>query len=500
MTDTGHAREARAPGRDCCASWRGVSGGSSRTSALPTTRCHLAAAIVLALVAGLFVPPGFASGAPGAESGSIGRVEQVSVAPDGSQSDDSSWDVSLSADGRLVAFSSAASNLVPGDTNGATDVFVHDRQAGVTERVSVASDGTEANESSSGVSISPDGRYVAFLSTADNLVPDKTTWWHDVFVHDRQAGVTERVSVASDGREANWGSEGPVSVSISGHVAFTSQATNLVPGVTGSWLKVYVRDLEAGTTEVISVSSSGTVNNQNAFGPSISADGRHVAFTSRAGNLVPGKSTINNDVFVRDRQAGITERVSVASDGSEVDGHSGQASISADGGYVAFTSEAIDLVPDKTTSLDDVFVHDRQAGTTERVSAAADGTESDDDSGRPSISAEGRYVAFESSATNLVAGGTTGELQIFVHDLQSGASELMSVAPDGSEGDEWSGSSSISADGRFVAFTSLAGNLVAGGTRNRGDVYVARTVAPGITRALEDMLGILRNMTYVADP
>jgi Periplasmic component of the Tol biopolymer transport system len=329
--------------------------------------------------------------------------------------------LSISADGRYVAFVSAATNLVSGDTNNFQDIFVHDRQTGQTTRVSVASDGTQANGHSYAPSISADGRYVAFASLASNLVSGDTNGAWDVFVHDRQTGETTRVSVASDGTQAIgffFGSS--PSISADGrYVAFDSWATNLVSGDTNDKPDVFVHDRQTGQTTRVSVSSDGTQANNGANYPSISADGRYVAFESSSTNLVSGDTNSVTDIFVHDRQTGQTTRVSVSSDGTQANGGPGwsgkNSSISADGRYVAFHSYADNLVSGDTNSATDIFVHDRQTGVTTRVSIASDGTQANGFSSSPSISADGRYVAFMSGATNLVSGDTNNARDVFVH-------------------------------------------------------------------------------------
>ncbi len=336
-------------------------------------------------------------------------TQRVSVSTTGAGGNDRSWHPSISADGRFVVFVGEASNLVAGDTNGADDVFVHDRQLGSTERVSVATDGTQGNDESYLPSISADGRFVAFESRASNLVPGDTNSYVDVFVRDRQLGTTERVSVATGGAQANASSFWP------------------------DWVM-----------------------------PSISDDGRFVAFASVALGLVAGDTNGSYDVFVRDRQLGTTQRVSVATNGAQGNYHSGGPTITADGRFVPFGSQASNLVAGDTNGETDSFVHDRQTGTTERVSVTASGTQGNAGSFKPSPSADGRFVAFYSRASNFVAGDTNAEYDVFVRDRQLGTIERASVGINGAQGNDSSFSTSISADGRSVAFYSYATNLVVG--------------------------------------
>jgi Tol biopolymer transport system component len=343
-------------------------------------------------------------------------TERVSVSSAGEEGNGVSWSPSITADGRYVAFMSHASNLVPGDTNATPDAFVHDRLTGTTERVSVSSAGEEGNGASWVPSLSADGRYVAFPSAASNLVPGDTNATSDIFVHDRLTGTTERVSVSSAGEEGN-GDSGWPSISADGrYVAFGSDASNLVPGDTNATPDIFVHDRLTGTTERVSVSSAGEEGNGGNWWPSISADGRYVAFLSDASNLVPG-DTNGYDIFVHDRLTGTTERVSVSSAGEEGNGGNWWPSISADGRYVAFLSDASNLVPGDTNGYKDVFVHDRLTGTTERVSVSSAGEEGNGVSGYPSISADGRHVVFESDASNLVPGDTNAWTDIFVRHL-----------------------------------------------------------------------------------
>ncbi|TMM11186.1 MAG: hypothetical protein E6G00_05495, partial [Actinobacteria bacterium] len=247
------------------------------------------------------------------------------------------------------------SNLVGGDTNGVGDVFVRDRKTGKTKRVSVNSHGAQANGESFAAPISADGRFVAFLSSASNLVGGDTNGARDVFVRDRKAGKTRRVSVDSHGAQGKGASFVP-SISANGRfVAFSSVANNLVGGDTNTVSDVFVRDRKTGKTRRVSVDSHGAQGNGDSFIPSISADGRFVAFYSDAANLVAGDGNAAGDGFVRDRKAGRTKRVSVASHGTQGNDTSFPPSISADGRFVAFTSLANNLVAGDTNGASDIF-------------------------------------------------------------------------------------------------------------------------------------------------
>ncbi|NJC70769.1 hypothetical protein HC031_13740 [Planosporangium thailandense] len=387
----------------------------------------------------------------------------------------------MSANGRYVAFYSQASNLVAGDTNGTGDIFVRDRVAGTTTRVSVATGGRQANGTSRGVSISADGRYVAFMSDASNLVAGDTNKTDDVFVRDRVAGTTTRVSVANGGGQANGQSYYPKISADGRYVAFASFASNLVTGDTNKTSDVFVRDRVAGTTTRVSVSSKGVQANAWSAGgdvdgdeTAISANGRYVVFNSFASNLVTGDTNGREDVFVRDRVAGTTTRVSVGAGGRQADLPSFEPSISSDGRYVAFMSAATNLVSGDSNGDWDVFVRDRVAGTTTRVSVATKGGQSNGFSDWPSISADGRYVAFESDASNLVSGDTNKVSDVFVRDRVAGTTTRVSVATSGGQSNGYWGSfvPVFSADGRFVLFVSDATNLVAGDTNKVSDVFV----------------------------
>ena len=350
-----------------------------------------------------------------------GTTERVSVDTNGLQGNAGSGSPSISADGRCVAFFSNARNLVPGYTNGFGNLFLRDRQSGTTEIVSVGMGGAQADAASLDAIVSADGRFVVFDSIATNLVLGDTNGFKDVFLRDRQAATMVRVSLAPGGAESNGDSAFPSISADDRYVAYASFATNLVPGDTNGAMDVFLLDLQTGTTELVSVSSLGVQGNAGSYRPSVSSDGRFVAFSSDASNLVAGDTNGKRDVFVRDRLNGTTERVSISTGGVEGEAVSGPVhAISADGRFVAFSSSASTLVPGDTNGKMDMFLRDRQAGTTERVSVDSSGAQSNGSCDvQPAMSSDGRFVAFSCDATNLVAGDTNGAVDVFLRDRES---------------------------------------------------------------------------------
>ena len=399
-------------------------------------------------------------------------TRRVSVSSAGVEGNGDTYDAAVSADGRFVAFRSEASNIVAGDTNAATDVFVRDRKTHTTERVSVSSAGVEGNAPSYNASISADGRFVAFYSLASNLVANDTNSTYDVFVHDRQTHTTQRVSVSSAGGQGDGSSAEP-SISASGRfVAFSSSSTNLVGNDTNLATDIFVHDRQTHTTRRVNVSSTGVEANSGSDGPSISADGGFVAFESNASNLVGSDTNAVRDVFVRDRTNHTTKRVSVSSPGTEANAASGRGSISAGGRFVAFESQATNLVGNDTNGATDVYVRDRKNQTTKRVSVSSTGTAANDGSHEASITADGRFVVFGSDASNLVGNDTNGATDVFVRDRKSHRTRRVSVTWVGMEANGSSGNPAVSAGGRFVAFHSAATNLVGSDTNGMYDIFI----------------------------
>jgi Tol biopolymer transport system component len=307
------------------------------------------------------------------------------------------------------------------DTNNVSDVYVRDRLLDTTARVSVASDGTQANDGAFDPAISADGTCVAFVSDAANLVAGGPAGADDrIYVHDRGLHTTELVSGALGGGAANNSSEEPAISADGRYVAFSSWASNLVASDTLSYRDVFVHDRHLHTTERVSVSTGGAEANQDSSAPSISGDGRFVAFWSAAGNLVEADTLWNDNVFVRDRVLARTEQVSVNTAGGQSDLGVWLPVISSDGRYVVFASQSTDLAAnDANGALYDIFLRDRLARVTQLVSLGTGGVAGDGGSGMrslPVISSDGRFVAYESVATNLVPGDTNGMGDVYLAD------------------------------------------------------------------------------------
>ena len=374
-----------------------------------------------------------------------------------------------------MAFHSRASNLVPGDTNNNIDVFVRDRKLNITERVSLGQGGIQLNGQSASPAISANGRFVAFRSMATNVVPSDTSDHDDVFVHDRLTGATEWISMAQDGGEADSSSDISAISADGRFVVFDSFATNLVSGDTNDANDIFMRDRRTGTTRRVSGGSHGTQGNGSSSYPlAISADARFVAFLSDASNLVPGDTNDTSDVFVHDCKTDITERVSVGRNGVQANDFSSDVSISADGRFVAFTSFASNLVPGDTNEDVDVFVRDRQTGTTERISLGPRDIQGNAQSAFAAISGDGRFVAFGSFATNLVTGDTNRRHDIFLRDRENRTTRLVSAGLDGAPANSFSGDPSITMHGGFVSFWSYASNLVPSDTNRNSDLFISK--------------------------
>jgi Tol biopolymer transport system component len=429
-------------------------------------------------------------------------TERASVNASGQEGNGQSRDVAVSADGRYVVFSSLASNLDvagPSDTNGKRDVFRRDRVTGATMLISLTQGGALGNGDSSTPDVSADGRYVVFASDATNLVTGDTNGTRDVFLRDALLGTTTRLSVSSTGAQANGASDLPSIAGGGGFVAFQSTASNLTAvGDTNGVEDIFVRDLSAGTTTVVSVNASGSVVAGASQQPDLSYDGRHVVFQSAA-VLEAGDANGLIDVYARDRVAGRTVLLSkiLGTFGSGLiygNGSSAEPCISDDGRLVAFTTLATIFDADTNGVADVVFldrdfdadgIFDEFTGGTFRFTTVSKTAfvQGNDTSDQPAISGDGRCIAWRSAATNLVPDDANGVRDVFRRYIPAAVTERISLASGGAEVTGASAVPRLSQDGLEVAFQSSAADLVAGDGNGVMDVFTRELDVPdgGVT-------------------
>lgn len=389
------------------------------------------------------------------------NTDVVSISTTGVPGNNQSYTPAISADARWFAFTSFAHTLVAGDTNGVSDVFLHDQVGGSTVRASVATGNVQGNGESTVPSISGDGRYVVFASVASNLVLNDTNGVGDVFLYDRQLGATSRIPPFQGNATSAPGTPGHAISADGRYVVFISAASNLVANDTNGAADAFVYDRTTGVTTRVSVGTGGVQANSQCLRVVIAGDGRYIAFETHASNLVAGDTNGMDDVFVYDRVGATTTRVSVATGGAQALMNCSYPSISSDGRYVTFVSAASNLVAGDTNGRLDVFVRDRTTTTTTRASVGSDGAQGlADVGGYTSISGDGRFVVFDSASTNLVAGDTNGAADVFIRDRLTGLTSRASVTYAGAQANQVSWAGPITANGRYVAFYSFATNLV----------------------------------------
>lgn len=369
-----------------------------------------------------------------------------------------------------MAFLSTGNNLVPGDTNEDDDVFVRDRKAGTTVRVSVSSTGEQANGQCRSVAISPDGRWVAFASAADNLVPNDRNGVEDVFVHDRLTGTTVRGSLSDSGGEPDRDSSRP-SLSRDGrYLAFQSYAGNMLPGRNRN--DIWIRDLQQNRTLLCTVSSTGQGGNWHGYEPSLSAGGRYVVYTSSSTNLDPAAKGGAMQIYLHDRVDRTTEWVSRTQAGTEPAAGCANPDVSEDGSRIVFDSADATLVDGDTNGVRDVFLRDRSQGWTRRLSVA--GQQADEDCEYPAISADGRFVAFLSRSTSLGNPNRSKRQTLYLHDVETGITEPLGLGLDGRFLNDDCWSPWLSPDGRWVGVSAWATNLVPIDTNGVPDTLMVR--------------------------
>ena len=411
-------------------------------------------------------------------AGNASETVRVSVTAQGGQLGSDSSNGNIASGGRYVAFETRAENVGPPDSNMLSDVYWKDRATGELRLVSMnPNTGTTGNQGSYGPSISGNGQRVAFVSEASDLVPGDTNGNADIFVADLVSDQLVRVNVSSSGAQASGFSDTPSISSEGRYVAFMSYDSNLVPSDTNGAADIFIHDLTTGSTELVTIGVGGAQLNGSSFLPSVSAGGRFVAFWSDATNAVPGDTNSVSDVFVRDRLLGTTRRVSETATGQQLAQASQTPSISADGTLVAFSTEA-NLFSLDANNGPDVALKDLGTGELVGLSWAFwNPTRAADLPSRlRSISSNGRYVIFSSVSSQIVLTDTNNVRDVFRYDHLTGAREIMSMADSGAASNNSSGAHGVS-DAGEVLFSSAATNLVAADTNGSFDMFV-RNLGP----------------------
>jgi hypothetical protein len=415
----------------------------------------------------------------------------LSITHAGVQGNHNSAAPAVSGDGRYVAFVSSSQTLAINKTTTVDEIFLRDNETGILTRVTVTTTGADPNGASSSPSISADGRFIVFESSATNLVNG-----HGVgaYLYDAQDG---HITYLVDGQS-------PVISRDGRFIAFTSTLSTLVPNDTNGKTDVFLIDRGSGQIERESVSTGGIQadNTSGATGLAISATGRYVAFASSATTLVAGDTNTRDDVFVRDRQTQTTIRASIASDGTQGNQASSGGSISGDGGRVVFESRASNLVLNDGNAAVDVFVHDTQNSQTSLVSVSSAGTQATIQSGNGVITPSGQFVTFDSADGTLVTGDTNAVTDVFVRDLTASTTSIASLSSTGGFGDGASDEAAISDDGRYVVFRSAATNLVPNDGNASTDVFMRGPLidTPGVLAMTVQPAGASAGANFAVQP
>lgn len=384
----------------------------------------------------------------------------------------------ISADGVFITFQSGASNLVEDDTNEGPDCFLYNRTTDETTRISVSSSGAQAIDGGLEPVISLDNRYITYYSFANELVPGDKNGAADIFLYHIPSEVTSRVTQTPEGGDPNGGSRYPVLDYFGEHIAYESSATNLVAGDLNGARDVFVLDRGTGVTMRVSTSASGVEGNGDSTDAFISPDGRYVAFESLADNLVVGDSNGVCDVFVKDIQTGAIYLASVSSTGEQGNDGSQNGSISDQGLRVAFSSNASNLVAADANGYEDLFVYDVTTGLTERVNVSTEDVQGHIGAYEVILSPDGGFAVFFSAASNHVLGDTNSQLDIFVRDIDAGTTERVSVGSLGEQGFGECLYPAISDGGRFITFDSASDNLILGDENMERDIFVIDRYSP----------------------
>ena len=418
----------------------------------------------------------------------------VSVSSNGTFGNDFSYYSVISSDGRYVAFQSQSSNLVTNDTNGQYDIFRHDLLTATTELVSLRSNGVaSANGLGLEPDISGDGRYVVWSTNASNVVSGDTNGTWDVFLRDMATGTNERISLTGSGAQASDRSDGPRITPDGRHVVFHSDAALLASDTNGQ-KDVYRLDRQTGQLEIVSVTQGAAQGNGGSYHGDVSDDGRHVVFTSSADNFAAGDTNGTADMFWKDMATGELRRVNVSSSGAQANGESTWPYVSGDGLTVVFSSRGSTLVTGDSNGNWDLFAHDITTSTTERLNVRPGGAQANSYVRSPaSVSTDGRFVIYASLSTNLVANDTNGKQDIFLRDRQSATTERVNLSLTGGELNDDSWVPAMTPDARVITYTSEATNIVTGNTNNERQIFardLSGTIGTSFCTAAPNSTGV----------
>jgi Tol biopolymer transport system component len=443
-------------------------------------KSYLTPLVVLLLV---IMPAGCGGGSSSGGSSDPSPISMVTETDAGISGNEYSEDADISGNGRYVVFESETSNLISPDTN-IRDILMRDMDTGVFSRISQTSTGAEPDGRSSNPDISDSGQVIVYESLASDLASGDDNSVSDVFSYDTATGITSLLSVSPAGTVGDAGSSNVATCVSGNYVVFQSDAANLTPGDSGSFRDIFLRDTVMDETTRVSVFSSPafTEGNGDSQHPAVSSGGRFVVFQSDAANLVADDGNEMTDIFVHDTLLRETTRVSVSSSLSSPDGNGNSESpdISSDGVYIVFSSQAsnLDSTKDDAGINTDIFLHNQNTGVTRRITNSTIGNETDGSSIEPSISTDGSYIVFQSSATNLVTGDSNNETDIFVYDTALDSISIVSVSESGTQATLESTKPAISADGEYVVFQSETEDLVAGTIDFSGEANIYRAPRP----------------------
>ncbi|MCD9195867.1 TolB family protein [Streptomyces albireticuli] len=423
------------------------------------------------------------------------QFRRVSLTADGAQANGSSKDLVLSGDGRTAVFTSDAADLVSSAAgDGVSQAYARPLRSGKPERVSQSSDGAPGDAPSQNPAVSGDGRYVVFDSASSNLDPRDANSDEDVFVHDRVTGRTSLLTPPPAAAGAS-GNSGHAAISADGrYVAFQSSREDLVPGDTNGRVDVFVQDRWAHTIKKVSGRQDGSQSVDASSGPTMSADGNLIGFRTGARNVSDrpdpepesaGPTTYRSHMFAYfNMRTGKLAQAGYTPDGTMAVVLYDDYAFSPDGRYAVYA--AAGLIPTSPPEASrasctlfkryktDIYVRDLKTNTVRLITTPVDGTATaNSDSVHPRISGDNRTVVFSSKASNLVPGDTNGQSDVFAHDLRTGSTRRISVRPDGGQLTEASYTPVIGWN-RTVGFTSDSADLVAGDTNASSDVFAGR--------------------------